>query len=199
MSSSPFKLFLFRHGETEWAAIGRHTGRTDLPLTEKGRQQAIALKAFTDKVTFSQVIVSPLKRARETAELAGFGDTANVCPDLQEMHYGNYEGLTTVQIREQVPNWTVWTHPCIGGESLDNCAARVKNVLTLAKETEGNVALFAHGHILRILTATWLNLPPSEGKHFMLDTCTASILSYERETPAIKLWNAPADLSSLLY
>lgn len=193
-------LYLFRHGQTEWAATGQHTGRTDIALNDKGREQARMLREATSRLKFDAALVSPLSRARETAELAGFNAPLTFVDDLMEVNYGVYEGLTTARIRESVPGWTVWTHPLPEGETLEQAAARCERVISKAKELApgGKVALVAHGHILRILTATWLNLPPFEGRHFMLDTSTISILSHEHETPAIKIWNTPTDLLSCL-
>lgn len=188
--TSEVTLYLFRHGETEWSATGKHTGRTDIPLTERGRQQAQALQGIVSGLSFSRVLVSPLSRARDTASLSGLESQLAVCEDLAEFDYGEYEGLTTVEIRDRVPGWTVWTHPCPGGETMEKAGQRCAKVIATASGIGGSVALFAHGHILRILTATWLQLPPSEGKHFMLDTGTVSVLSHERETPAIKIWNS---------
>ncbi|MBX9952054.1 MAG: histidine phosphatase family protein [Candidatus Obscuribacterales bacterium] len=195
--SKPVTLYIFRHGQTAWSRLGQHTGRTDIPLTDTGREQARALRNAIAHIDFSAILVSPLSRARETAELAGMKDV-RICADLSEFHYGNYEGLTTEQIRKEVPGWTVWTHPTDGGETLAQAAERCKNVIDTATGIGGKVAVFAHGHILRILTATWLELKPQEGKHFMLDTSTISVLSHERETPAIKIWNSPTDLISAL-
>lgn len=182
-------LYLFRHGQTEWSASGQHTGKTDIPLTEKGREQARRLRDAVGHLEFSEVLVSPLSRAQETATLAGLGSRIKTCDDLAEFNYGEYEGLTTFEIRVNVPGWTVWSHPCPNGETMEQAAVRCQRVIDTAGSAGGNVALFAHGHILRVLTATWLNLPPSEGKHFILDTSTISILAHERETPAIKMWN----------
>lgn len=198
MTTDNVTLYLFRHGQTEWAATGQHTGRTDIPLTEKGREQAALLRDVVARVQFSAVLVSPLLRARETAEIAGFGDHIQIADDLHEVDYGAYEGLTTKQIRETVPGWTVWTHPLPNGETIQQAAARCQCVIDKAHTSGGKVALVAHGHILRILTATWLNLPPSAGKHFMLDTSTVSILSHEHETPTVKIWNTPIDLLACL-
>lgn len=197
-AAGPVSLFLFRHGETEWALSGRHTGRTDIPLTQKGEEQAAQLSKITHEIDFSHVLSSPLSRALNTAKLAGFGATVEACSDLAELNYGDYEGLTTAQIRTSLPDWSVWTHPCVGGESLEQAAARTTRVISFARTFSGNVALFAHGHILRILAATWLNLPPTEGRHLMLNTGTISILGHERETPAIKIWNAPLDVVAML-
>lgn len=182
-------LYLFRHGQTEWSASGQHTGKTDIPLTDRGREQARLLRDAVGHLDFGEVLVSPLSRAQETATLAGLGSRIKACDELAEFNYGDYEGLTTVEIRKSVPGWTVWSHPCPRGETMEQAAARCQKVIDTARSAGGNVALFAHGHILRILTATWLNLPPSEGKHFILDTSTISILAHERETPAIKMWN----------
>lgn len=195
--SKPVTLYIFRHGQTDWSRLGKHTGRTDIPLTDTGREQARALRKAIAHIDFSAVLVSPLSRARETAELAGIKDM-QICADLSEFHYGKYEGLTSEQIRKEVPGWTVWTHPSAEGETLENAAQRCQNVIDTATGIGGKIALFAHGHILRILTATWLKLQPQEGKHFMLDTSTISVLSHERETPAIKIWNSPTDLISAL-
>ena len=195
-NSTPVTLYIFRHGQTEWAMSGQHTGLTDIPLTDVGRAQAKALRNAVSHIDFSQVFVSPLSRARETAELAGLINP-KVLDDLVEFNYGEYEGITTDQIRQTVPAWTVWTHPCPNGETLEQAAARCQRVIDTASGVGGKVALVAHGHILRILTATWLKLPPQEGRHFMLDTSTISVLSHERETPAIKIWNSPTDVVAL--
>ncbi len=190
-SATQTTLYLIRHGQTDWAKSGQHTGRTDIPLNETGKEQARALRPKLAEISFAQVLTSPLVRAKETADLAGIGANAVVVDDLAEVDYGSYEGITTADIRKQVPDWTVWTHPCPGGETIKQAQARCAHAIEKACTTAGNVALVAHGHILRILTATWLNLPASEGKHFMLDTSTLSILAYERENRAIRLWNSP--------
>lgn len=190
--TSQLTLYLFRHGQTEWSVSGQHTGRTNIPLTENGREEARSMHDAISKLSFSAVLVSPLGRAQETAVLAGLESQIVTCDELAEFNYGDYEGLTTKQIRETVPNWTVWSHPCPNGETLEQAASRCQKVIDTANGIKGTVALFAHGHILRILTATWLMLPPSEGKHFILDTGTVSILSHERETPAVKMWNGKA-------
>ncbi len=189
-------LYLFRHVQTEWSVSGQHTGSTDIPLTEAGWAQAALLRAAVSHLQFSKVLVSPLSRARETAVLAGLESQITPTPDLVEFDYGTYEGLTTAQIREKVPDWTVWSHPCPDGETLDLAATRCRRVIDTAHGAGGAVAIFAHGHILRILTATWLELPPREGRHFILDTSTISILAHERETPAIKLWNGSLGVSN---
>jgi broad specificity phosphatase PhoE len=188
------RLFLVRHGETEWARLGRHTGLTDIELTQTGRVQAGAIAARLADVPFGLVLSSPLARALETARLAGYGDALEIEPDLREWEYGDYEGLTTPEILEAVPGWTVWTHPVPGGEPADTVAARVDRVIDRARSVAGNVAFFAHGHILRVVTARWLGLPPSAGRLFALSTATVSVLGWERETPVIEHWNEACHL-----
>ncbi|HEY9774992.1 MAG TPA: histidine phosphatase family protein [Planktothrix sp.] len=185
----PSNIYVLRHGETEWSLSGQHTGRTDIPLTETGKKQAIELGESLKNIRFSAVFVSPLGRARETAALAGLIN-ATICDDLAEVNYGQYEGLTSTQIQERVPGWTVWTHPLPGGETLAQVAKRAKNVLDLASTYDGNVALVSHGHFSRIIATVWLGFPPEAGKHLMLDTACFSILSFEHDNPAIKLWNS---------
>lgn len=189
---TPTRLYLFRHGQTKWALTGQHTGLSDIPLTDVGREQAKALGKAISHIPFAKVLVSPLSRARETAALAGLSNAA-VCDDLVEFNYGQYEGLTSKQIGELVPGWTIWTHPCPQGETLEQARRRAQGVIDTACSIGGNVALVAHGHILRILTAAWLNLPTTDGKYFILDTCTVSLLSYEHENPAVKIWNSPVN------
>jgi probable phosphoglycerate mutase len=185
-------VWILRHGATEWSANGRHTGRTDLPLTEDGRAQARAVGRVLDGRPFARVLVSPLSRARETCELAGYGDQAEPNDDLRELDYGDYEGLTTVQIRESVEGWTVWDGPCPGGETLADVGVRVDRVIAAVRATDGPVALFAHGHVLRILTARWCRLDPVEGRCFPLDTGTVGILGYEHDYPGVRRWNSVA-------
>ncbi len=185
------KVYLLRHGETEWSLNGRHTGVTDVPLTENGRTAARRLKPILAKETFALVLTSPLSRARETCELAGLGKRATVEPDLIEWNYGEYEGLTTEQIRLTRPDWSVFRYGCPGGETPDQIGARADRVLTRVRASEGDVALFAHGHILRVLAARWINLSAGYGEHFLLDTATLNVLGYYRESPAFKIWNAP--------
>jgi broad specificity phosphatase PhoE len=184
------RVVLVRHGQTEWSASGRHTGLTDVPLTAHGKAQAVALgPAIADLLGGppSDVRTSPLARAALTAELAGL--TATVDDDLREVDYGDYEGLTTPQIRETVPGWTVWTHLLPGGETLAQAAERADRALARLR---GEAVLVAHGHFLRILTARWLGLPPDAGRLFKLDTATLSVLGTERETRVIERWNQPA-------
>jgi broad specificity phosphatase PhoE len=191
VGSKEQKVYLLRHGETEWSRSGQHTGVTDIPLTEKGRMAARLLQPILAKETFALVLTSPLSRARETCELAGLGKHANVEPDLMEWNYGEYEGLTTEQIRLTRPGWSVFRDGCPGGESPEQVGARADRVLVKVRAAKGNVALFAHGHILRALAARWINLSASYGEHFLLDTATINVLDYYRESPAFKIWNAP--------
>jgi broad specificity phosphatase PhoE len=185
------KVYLLRHGETEWSLNGRHTGVTDVPLTKNGRMAAQLLRPILARETFGLVLTSPLQRARETCELAGLGERANVERDLMEWNYGEYEGLTTEQIRMTRPGWSVFRDGCPGGELPEQIGTRADRVLTKVRAAEGNVALFAHGHILRVFAARWINLSPSYGEHFLLDTATLNVLGYYRESPAFKVWNAP--------
>ncbi|MFE3448233.1 histidine phosphatase family protein [Nonomuraea sp. NPDC059194] len=190
------EMMLLRHGETEWSRTGRHTGRTDLPLTSTGEDQARALAPLVKARSFDLVLVSPATRARRTAELAGLADY-EVDPDLWEWDYGGYEGITTPTIRESRPGWYLWRDGVIPGdadhpgESAEQVAARADRVITRAKAVEGQVALVAHGHFLRVLTARWLGLPPQDGRFFRLDTGTYSRLGFEHAEPVILNWNAP--------
>jgi broad specificity phosphatase PhoE len=184
-------VYLIRHGETEWARNGRHTGRTDIPLTETGRTQAGFLLPIFDEVSFSLILSSPLQRALETARLAGLGNRVELVPDLMEWDYGDYEGITTGQIREKIPDWSIWTHPCPHGETINEVAARADRVISRVRDDEGNVALFSHGHLLRILAVRWLGFEPAYARHFQLGTSTLSILAFEGTTPVIKTWNGP--------
>lgn len=183
------ELWLVRHGETEWSRARRHTSTTDLPLTDEGRRVAETLRERLATQAFDAVFTSPRARARETAVLAGFPG-AVVREELVEWNYGDYEGLTTATIRETVPAWTVWTHPCSGGETSQEVATRCDRVIARVRRASGPVLIFGHGHSLRALTARWLDLDVTQGCHFRLDTATISVLGYERETPVIKRWNA---------
>jgi probable phosphoglycerate mutase len=183
-------LWLIRHGETEWSLSGAHTGRTNIPLTAAGEESARAIGRELAGKSFSLVLTSPLRRATRTCELAGFGDDAQVDPNLAEWNYGDYEGLTSAQIRVQRPDWSVFRDGVPGGETIGQVAARAHDVIDRVAQIEGDVALFAHGHILRILTACWLGLPPEDGKMFVLGTGAISSLGYEHETRAILRWNA---------
>jgi probable phosphoglycerate mutase len=185
------KVFVIRHGETEWSLNGRHTGTTDIPLTDNGRRLATRLRPVLARTPFVTVLTSPLKRARETCELAGLGDAAVVDRDLVEWNYGKYEGLTPAQIHATAPGWLIFRDGCPGGEAPAEIGARVDRVIARVRAGQGEVALFAHGHVLRVLVARWLGLPPRAGQHFLLDTGTLNILSYYREVPAVRTWNAP--------
>ena len=185
------EIVLVRHGETEWSRSGRHTGRTDVPLTELGREQARAVGEALRGRHFALVLTSPLGRALETCRLAGFGDRAEQRDDLMEWDYGAYEGRTTVDIREEHPGWTLWRDGVPEGESIDEVAARVDRVVTKLRSLDGDTLLFAHGHVLRVLTACWLELDAEAGRFFALDPGTISTLGYEREKPVIRLWNQP--------
>ena len=185
------KVFAIRHGETAWSLSGQHTGTTDIPLTDNGRLHAERLRPVLAREAFALVLTSPLQRARETCALAGLGDRAVVDPDLIEWNYGRYEGLTPSQIQREAPGWLIFRDGCPDGEAPDPVGARVDRVITRARAAEGDVALFAHGHVLRVLAARWLGLPVGAGQHFMLDTGTLSVLGYYRGIPAVKVWNGP--------
>jgi broad specificity phosphatase PhoE len=183
------EIYLVRHGETEWAATGKHTSTTDVPLLDGGRRDAELLRARLERHDFALVLTSPLQRARVTAELAGLGDRLEVDDDLVEVDYGEYEGLTTPEIRERVPGWTVWEHGSPGGETVDEVGVRADRVIERALAADGDVALFAHGHLLRILGARWIGLPAVYGGHLLLSTGSLCKLGFERERRAIVLWN----------
>jgi broad specificity phosphatase PhoE len=182
-------IVLVRHGATEWSAARKHTGRTDVPLSETGRRDAERLPERLAGYEFTVVLSSPLARARETAELAGFADRVQVDDDLREFDYGEYEGRTTTEIREERPGWSVWRDGSPGGERPDDVGDRADRVIDRLLEAGGDVAVFAHGHLLRVLGARWVELPAAYGGHLALDTGALSELGYERERRAIWLWN----------
>lgn len=184
------EIVLVRHGETEWSRAGKHTGLTDVPLTEAGRKQAEALREVLDGRELARVLASPLARAAETARLAGLGERAEERPELREWDYGAYEGRTTAEIREERPGWTLWRDGVPGGETAAEVAERVDRVLDELRSAEGDVLVFAHGHVLRVLAARWIGLGPESGRFFALDPATISALGHERETPVIRVWNA---------
>jgi broad specificity phosphatase PhoE len=184
-------VFAIRHGETAWSLSGQHTGTTDIPLTDNGRQLAERMRSVLATKAFELVLCSPMERARETCELAGLGDKAVIDPDLVEWNYGEYEGLTPEQIHEKAPDWLIFRDGCPGGEMPEQVGVRVDRVVARVRAVEGNVALFAHGHVLRVLVARWIGLPPGAGQHFLLDTGTLSVLSYYYELPAVRVWNGP--------
>jgi broad specificity phosphatase PhoE len=186
---APSQLWLVRHGQTEWSAGGRHTGRTDVPLDETGRQQARALVERLAGHDFSLVLSSPLRRAHETCVLAGYDDRAEIDDDLQEWDYGGYEGRTTDEIRASRPGWTLWRDGCPDGETLAAVAVRAERVLARVPRAGGDTVVFAHGHLLRVLAARWVDLPPAAGALLALDAASISVLGWEREQAVIRRWN----------
>lgn len=191
------EIVLVRHGETEWSRDGLHTGRTDVALTELGRRQADQLGGMLQSRVVVQAMSSPLQRARQTAERADLGIAVEFTDDLMEWDYGSYEGVTTDEIRRRTPDWTVWTHPVIGGETLDDVAGRADVVIERACSTPGTTVLFAHGHFLRVFAARWLGQPAEFGRLLALDTATISALGFEREQRVIHRWNEGCHLRSL--
>jgi broad specificity phosphatase PhoE len=190
------ELWLIRHGETEWSAEARHTSRTDLPLTAHGRERAVVLGKYLTGTKFQTVLRSPMLRAKETCEIAGYGDVAVVDEGLREWDYGVYEGRTTQEIQAEIPGWSVWKDPIVGGESLEQVGARADGVIARVLAASGpatnetvRVALFAHAHILRILAARWVGLEPRDGSLLVLGTGSVSVLGWERETRVIQHWN----------
>ena len=183
------QIALVRHGETAWSRDGRHTGLTDIPLTDHGREQAKDAARLVRRMDIVAARCSPLARARETCELLGVDVEPQIDSDLVEWDYGAYEGITTKEIRETVPGWTVWSGACPDGETAAEVAARVDRVIAAARGAEGTTLVVAHGHVLRVLTARWLGLAPEEGRLFRLDTATVSLLGWERETAVILAWN----------
>jgi broad specificity phosphatase PhoE len=187
------EVVLVRHGETEWSRSGQHTGRTDIPLTDAGRREAEQLERGLPHRRFALVLTSPLARAAETCRLAGLGANSQLRDDLMEWDYGRYEGRTAAEIRAEAPAWDLWRDGCPGGESAADVGRRADRVLAELHALEGDAAVFAHGHVLRVLAARWLGMPPASGRSFALSTATISILGHERETPVLGLWNATPD------
>ena len=185
-------MVLVRHGQTDWSRDGRHTGRTDIALTTEGRARAAALRAPLEAFHFSLVLSSPLQRAMETCRLAGFGQQAQARDDLMEWDYGDYEGLTTSQIQDKRRDWSLWRDGCPGGESAALVGQRVDRMIREARSAVGDVLLVAHGHVLRVLAARWLEQSPDDGRRYALDTATLSVLGYEHEDSVIRRWNQPA-------
>jgi probable phosphoglycerate mutase len=183
-------IVLVRHGETEWSASGKHTSHTDLPLTEAGRRRAEAVGEQLAGFDFAAVFCSPLRRARETCALAGLESREEILDDLHEWDYGEYEGLTTPEIRQSRPDWNLWRDGCPGGEQPADVSARADGVLDRAREVGGDCVMFAHGHILRVIGARWLGLPPQRGGSLALSTASLSELGFEHENRVIALWNA---------
>ena len=192
--SKRHRIYLIRHGETAWSLSGQHTGNTDIPLTERGRQQAAALGRFFAGRTFARVLSSPLSRAYDTCQLAGYGAVAEQLDDLREWNYGIYEGKKTLDIQQQEPGWSIWNTPVPQGESPAEVAQRVQRIIQRALDTDGDTALFAHGHVLRILAACWIGLAPTEGRLFALGTASVSILGWEHATRVLEVLNQ--DLSA---
>jgi probable phosphoglycerate mutase len=190
---NPAEAVLIRHGETAWSLSGQHTGLTDLPLTDNGCRVARLLEEPLAGLGISQVLCSPLMRARQTCALAGYGSVAEIEPDLLEWNYGDYEGLTPEQIRNSRPGWLVFRDGCPGGETPAQIAGRVDRVIQRVRQEEGLVALFAHAHLLRVLAARWLGLTAEQGCHFLLDPATISRLGYYRNSAAIRCWNAAVE------
>lgn len=195
MKSFHQKVYIIRHGETEWTKSRQHTGLTDIPLTDKGRTQAGWLKKKLAGKQFKKVFCSPLQRAKETCEIAGFMKEAEMDPDLVEWDYGNFEGKTTPEIRETHPGWTIFENGAEGGESIGDISTRTGRIISRLRDISGDVALFSSGHISRALAAKWLGLSVKEGRLLILSTASLCILGYERETPAIVLWNETSQAS----
>jgi broad specificity phosphatase PhoE len=185
------RIFLIRHGETEWSLSGQHTGITDIPLTANGRALPKRLAPILAKVAFARIYTSPLSRARETCKLAGLAERAEIDANLAEWNYGEYEGLTPTDIHAKSAGWMLFRDGCPGGESPQDVGRRADRVIERVRAAGGDVALFAHGHIFRVFAARWIDLPPEAGSHFLLDTATVSVLSFYRGVKAIKRWNAP--------
>ena len=190
---SQHQVVLVRHGQTEWSLSGQHTGTTDIPLTDEGRRQAEALGARLGGWRFERVLSSPLARALDTCRLAGLGDRAEVTDDLREWDYGEYEGRRTVDIREERAGWSLWMDGVPGGETVEDVGRRADRVVEAARRAGGDVALFAHGHVLRVLGARWVGLPPDHGRLLALSTASISVLGWERETAVVERWNETAD------
>jgi broad specificity phosphatase PhoE len=195
------ELWLIRHGETEWSASGKHTSRTDLPLTELGRERAAKLGKYLATTKFAAVLRSPMLRAKQTCEIAGFGAQAVVDDGLKEWDYGVYEGRTSKEIQAEIPGWSVWTSPILGGETVEHVGERADGVIARAlaageasADDSAKVALFAHAHILRILAARWVGLEARGGSFFALETGSLSVLGWEREARVIVRWNRGFDL-----
>src|SRR6266550_5233007 len=184
-------VVLVRHGETEWSRDGRHTGKTDIPLTGDGRRQAIALSSQLHPWQFALVLTSPLQRARDTCMLAGYGEQAQVRTELQEWDYGRYEGLTSEQIAATNPDWSLWRDGGPGGKTAADVGGRVDRIIAEVRRVEGDVLIFAHGHVLRVLASRWLGEPPEGGRHYWLQTAALSVLGQEHRDHVIRRWNQP--------
>lgn len=188
-ASSARRVYLVRHGETEWSLSGKHTSRTDLPLTAEGERRAELLAPVFRHHPFALVFTSPMKRATRTCELAGLLSRAECLDDLREWDYGDYEGRTTVDIRAAHPGWNLFHDGAPHGETAEDVAARMRRVIDRILAAQGDVAVFGHGHALRVLTAVWLELAPEDAERFALETGTVSVLGFERETRVVRMWN----------
>jgi len=186
----PSEIWLVRHGETAWSLSGQHTSRTDLPLTAEGERRAEELGRILGRRSFALVLCSPMRRAADTCRRAGY--TAEICDDLREWNYGEYEGLTTAEIQKTAPDWNVWSGAIPNGESIAQVSARADRVIARAAAANGDAALFGHGHMLRVLAARWIGMDPAAGQRLALSTGSISVLGYERETRVIRLWNQTA-------
>lgn len=184
-------VVLVRHGQTEWSVEGRHTGRTDVPLTDEGRREAARLAPALADRAFALVLTSPRQRARATCALAGFGAAAQVDEDLREWDYGEYEGRTTADIRVERPGWSLWTDGVPGGEDVTAVGRRADRVIARLRSANGDALVFAHAHVLRVLAARWVGLPPADGMRLALEPARPSTLGYEREIAVIREWNLP--------
>jgi probable phosphoglycerate mutase len=189
-------VFAIRHGETAWSLSGQHTGRTDIPLTDNGRKLAERMRPVLAENEFRLVLCSPMQRARETCRLAGLGDEAVIDTDLCEWNYGRYEGLTPAEIDKIQPGWLIFRDGCPDGETAEDVGARVDRVIARSRASDGDVALFAHGHVLRVLAARWIGLPAEGGEHFLLNTGTLCVLGDYHEIPAVRVWNGPLEASA---
>ena len=194
MAAARHQIWLFRHGETEWSLTGQHTGRTDVPLTEVGRQRAEALGRHLAGRTFALVLSSPLVRARDTCRLAGYGDQVQLTDDLREWDYGDYEGRRTVDIRKERPGWLLWKDGVPNGETAQQVGVRARSVIERAAAADGDVALFAHGHILRVLGGCWIGLGPTGGQLLALGTAALCRLGYEHDYRVVNVWNQDSHL-----
>jgi broad specificity phosphatase PhoE len=190
------QVIVVRHGETDWSRTGRHTGKTDIPLTDEGRRNAKLTGRRLAGRRFRRVLTSPLARAAETCRLAGLGDGAELRDELVEWDYGRYEGLTTPEIRAESPEWSLWRDGCPEGETAADVGRRADRLIDELRPLDGDALVFAHGHVLRVLTARWLELPPEEGARFALSTAAVGMLGYERETPVVWLWNDVSHLAA---
>ena len=184
-------VFAIRHGETAWSLSGKHTGTTDIPLTDNGRRVAERLRPVLARNVSGRALCSPMQRARETCELAGFGQNMTVDPDLAEWNYGEYESKTPEEIHKARPGWLIFQDGCPGGETPEQVGARVDRVIARTRALGRDILLFAHGHVLRVLAARWIGLPAGGGQHFLLDTGTLCVLSYYGDVPAVRIWNGP--------